>query len=201
MLYSFSEDSLFVNGLRQYLGLTKALKVKSYISITTSPPGFKNGIVAKMAPTVEEDPDWDPEDARYAVIRWVPSTIPNANGPHVADPRTGEILEADVRMYHNVIKLIEEWYFAQAGATDPRAKKLPLPDDVMSDLVRFVVAHEVGHSLGLHHNFIGSNAYTVEQLRDPEFVAKNGVASSIMDYARFNYVMQPEDGVSPIEYN
>ena len=162
--------------------------------------GFKNAIVAKMAPTVEEDPDWDPEDARYAVIRWVPSVIPNANGPHVADPRTGEIIEADVRMYHNVIKLIEEWYYAQAGATDPRAKQLPLPDDVMHDLVRFVVAHEVGHSIGLHHNFIGSNAYTVEQLRDPEFVAKNGVASSIMDYARFNYVMQPEDGVSPIDY-
>lgn len=162
--------------------------------------GFKNGIVAKMAPTMKEDPDWDPEDARYAVIRWVPSGIPNAQGPHVADPRTGEILEADVRMYHNVIKLIEEWYFAQAGATDPRAKKLPLPDDVMSDLVRFVVAHEVGHSLGLHHNMLGSNAYTVEQLRDPKFVAKFGVASSIMDYARFNYVMQPEDGISPIDY-
>lgn len=162
--------------------------------------GFKNAIIAKMAPTVEEDPDWDPEDARYAVIRWVPSETPNANGPHVADPRTGEIIEADVRMYHNVIKLVEEWYFAQAGATDPRAKKLPLPDDVMHDLVRFVVAHEVGHSIGLHHNFIGSNAYTVEQLRDPKFVAKNGVASSIMDYARFNYVMQPEDGISPIDY-
>ncbi len=162
--------------------------------------GFKNAIIAKMAPTVEEDPDWDPEDARYAVIRWVPSTIPNAQGPHVADPRTGEIIEADVRMYHNVIKLVEEWYFAQAGATDPRARKLPLPDDVMSDLVRFVVAHEVGHSIGLHHNFLGSNAYTVEQLRDPEFVAKNGVASSVMDYARFNYVIQPEDGTSPIDY-
>ena len=162
--------------------------------------GFKNAIIAKMAPTIEEDPDWDPEDARYAVVRWVPSTIPNAQGPHVADPRTGEIIEADVRMYHNVIKLIEEWYFAQAGATDPRAKSLPLPDDVMSDLVRFVVAHEVGHSIGLHHNFLGSNAYTVEQLRNPAFVKQNGVASSIMDYARFNYVIQPEDGVSPIDY-
>lgn len=162
--------------------------------------GFKNAIVAKMAPTVEEDPDWDPEDARYAVVRWVPSNIPNAQGPHVADPRSGEIIEADVRMYHNVIKLLEEWYFAQAGATDPRAKKLPLPDDVMADLVRFVVAHEVGHSIGLHHNFVGSNAYTVEQLRDPKFVAKHGVATSIMDYARFNYVIQPEDGVSPIDY-
>lgn len=162
--------------------------------------GFKNAIIAKMAPTVEEDPDWDPEDARYAVIRWVPSIIPNAQGPHVADPRTGEIIEADVRMYHNVIKLIEEWYFSQAGATDPRANKLPLPDDVMAELVRFVVAHEVGHSIGLHHNFIGSNAYTVEQLRDPDFVDEFGVASSIMDYARFNYVIQPEDGIAPITY-
>ena len=118
----------------------------------------------------------------------------------MADPRTGEIIEADVRMYHNVIKLIEEWYFAQAGATDPRASKLPLPDDVMAELVKFVVAPEVGHSIGLHHNFIGSNAYTVDQLRDPDFVDEFGVASSIMDYARFNYVIQPEDGVAPITH-
>jgi len=163
--------------------------------------GFKNAIIAKMAPSVEEDPDWDPEDARYSVIRWIPSGIPNAQGPHVADPRSGEIIEADVRMYHNVIKLLEGWYFAQAGATDPRAKKLPLPNDVMSDLVRFVVAHEVGHSTGLHHNFIGNNSYSIEQLRDPKFVQEFGVSASVMDYARFNYVMQPEDGVSPIDYD
>jgi len=163
--------------------------------------GFKNAIVAKMAPTIEENPDWDPEDARYSVIRWIPSGIPNAQGPHVADPRSGEIIEADVRMYHNVIKLLEGWYFAQAGASDPRAKSLPLPNDVMSDLVRFVVAHEVGHSTGLHHNFIGNNSYTIDQLRDPEFVKQYGVSSSIMDYARFNYVIQPEDGVSPIDYD
>ncbi|GHB60012.1 hypothetical protein GCM10008107_06540 [Psychrosphaera saromensis] len=163
--------------------------------------GFKNAIIAKMAPSLEENPDWDAEDARYSVVRWVPSGIPNANGPHVADPRSGEIIEADVRMYHNVIKLLEGWYFAQAGATDPRAKKLPLPNDVMSDLVRFVVAHEVGHSTGLHHNFIGNNSYTIEQLRNPEFVKEFGVSASIMDYARFNYVMQPEDGVSPIDYH
>ncbi|GAB2997680.1 zinc-dependent metalloprotease [Psychrosphaera aestuarii] len=163
--------------------------------------GFKNGIVAKMAPSMEENPDWDPEDARFSVIRWIPSGIPNAQGPHVADPRSGEIIEADVRMYHNVIKLLEGWYFAQAGATDPRAKKLPLPNDVMSDLVRFVVAHEVGHSIGLHHNFIGNNSYTIDQLRDPEFVKEFGVSASIMDYARFNYVIQPEDGVSPIDYD
>ncbi|MEW6990564.1 zinc-dependent metalloprotease [Colwelliaceae bacterium 6441] len=163
--------------------------------------GFKNAIIAKMAPSLAENPDWDPEDARYSVIRWIPSGIPNAQGPHVADPRSGEIIEADVRMYHNVIKLLEGWYFAQAGATDPRAKSLPLPDDVMSDLVRFVVAHEVGHSTGLHHNFIGNNSYTIEQLRDPKFVQKFGVSASIMDYARFNYVMQPEDGISPIDYD
>lgn len=163
--------------------------------------GFKNAIIAKMAPSLEENPDWDPEDARYSVIRWVPSGTPNAQGPHVADPRSGEIIEADVCMYHNIIKLLEGWYFAQAGATDPRAKKLPLPDDVMSDLVRFVVAHEVGHSTGLHHNFIGNNSYTIKQLRDPEFVKQFGVSASIMDYARFNYVMQPEDGVSPIDYD
>lgn len=162
--------------------------------------GFKNAIIAKMAPTLEEDPDWDAEDARYSVVRWVPSGIPNANGPHVADPRSGEIIEADVRMYHNVIKLLEGWYFAQAGATDPRAKKLPLPNDVMSDLVRFVVAHEVGHSTGLHHNFIGNNSYSIKDLRDPKFVKEFGVSASIMDYARFNYVMQPEDGISPIDY-
>lgn len=163
--------------------------------------GFKNAIIAKMAPSLEENPDWDPEDARYSVIRWIPSGIPNAQGPHVADPRSGEIIEADVRMYHNVIKLLEGWYFAQAGATDPRAKKLPLPNDVMSDLVRFVVAHEVGHSTGLHHNFIGNNSYSIDQLRDPAFVKEFGVSASIMDYARFNYVMQPEDGVSPIDYD
>jgi hypothetical protein len=163
--------------------------------------GFKNAIVAKMAPSLEENPDWDPEDARYSVVRWIPSGIPNAQGPHVADPRSGEIIEADVRMYHNVIKLLEGWYFAQAGASDPRAKKLPLPDDVMSDLVRFVVAHEVGHSTGLHHNFIANNSYSIKQLRDPDFVKEFGVSASIMDYARFNYVIQPEDGVSPIDYD
>ena len=158
--------------------------------------GFKNAIVGKIAPTKREDPDWDPEDARFTTIRWLPSAVPNAFGPHVHDPRTGEILEADVRMFHNVIKLVRDWYFSQASASDPRAQKLPMPDDLMGELITFVVAHEVGHSLGFPHNMKASSSYSIEQLRDPEFTRTMGTAPSIMDYARFNYVAQPEDGAS-----
>ncbi|MEL6396095.1 MAG: zinc-dependent metalloprotease, partial [Planctomycetota bacterium] len=156
--------------------------------------GFSNAIIGKYAPDRAEDPDWDAEDTRFSTIRWLPSQIPNAFGPHVHDPRTGEILEADVRMYHNVMKLVRDWYFVQAGPSDERAQKLPMPDDLMGELIQFVVAHEVGHSIGLPHNFKVSSSYTIEQLRDPEWTRKNGTASSIMDYARFNYVAQPEDG-------
>ncbi len=159
--------------------------------------GFKNAIIAKMAPTPEQDPDWSPEDARYSVIRWLPSTIENAVGPHIHDPRTGEILDADIQFYHNVMNLARSWYFVQAGPLDPRAQKLPLPDELMGKLVQFVCAHEVGHTLGFQHNMKASSMYPQEKVRDREWVKKMGHAPSIMDYSRFNYVAQPEDNIDP----
>ncbi len=160
--------------------------------------GFKNAILGKLAPNEREDPDWDAEDARISSILWLPSTTENAFGPEVHDPRTGEILEADVRVYHNVLKLIRDWYFVQASPNDNRAQKLPLPDELVGELLASVVAHEVGHSIGFPHNMKASSSYTVEQLRDPEFTKKFGTEASIMDYGRFNYVAQPGDGASLI---
>ncbi|MEO7191106.1 MAG: zinc-dependent metalloprotease, partial [Vicinamibacterales bacterium] len=158
--------------------------------------GFKNAIVAREAPSKTEDPDWDPEDVRYSVIRWLPSTTENASGPHVHDPRSGEILEADIQLYHNVQNLASMWYFAQVGALDPRAKTLPLPDDLVGRLIEFVVAHELGHTLGLQHNMKASSLYSLEQVRDKTWVKENGHVPTLMDYARFNYVAQPEDGIA-----
>lgn len=158
--------------------------------------GFKNGIVAKEAPSPSEDPDWSPEDVRYSVIRWLPSTIENANGPHVHDPRSGEILEADVNFYHNVMNLSKKWYWSQVGPLDPRARTLPLPDDLMGRLIEYVVAHEVGHTLGFQHNMKASSMYTLEQVRDKNWVKENGHTPTLMDYSRFNYVAQPEDGIA-----
>jgi len=156
--------------------------------------GFKNAIIAKDAPSEKDDPDWDAEDARHSTIQWLPSTIENAQGPHVHDPRTGEILEADILVYHNILKLQRDWYFVQASPNDARAQKLPLPDDLMGELLAYVVTHEVGHSIGFPHNMKASSSYAVEQLRDPAFTKKNGTEASIMDYGRFNYVAQPGDG-------
>lgn len=153
--------------------------------------GFKNAILAMDPP---DDPSWSPEDARYSVIRWAPTPTENAMGPHVHDPRSGEIISAHIIIWHNILNLLTRWYFTQASPNDPRAQKLPLPDDLMGELVRYVVAHEVGHTLGLQHNFKASSAYTIEQLRDPEFTHKYGNEASIMDYGRFNYVAQPGDG-------
>nr|BFF38619.1 zinc-dependent metalloprotease [Tenacibaculum mesophilum] len=155
--------------------------------------GFKNAIIAKDAPTKEEDPDWSPEDVRYSVVRYLASPIPNANGPHVSDPRSGEILESDINWYHNVMTLLHNWFFVQTAAINPDARGNQFKDEVMGRLIRFVSSHEVGHTLGLPHNMGSSVAYPVDSLRSAEFTKKNGTAPSIMDYARFNYVAQPED--------
>lgn len=155
--------------------------------------GFKNAIVCKEAPTEKEDPEWDPEDARYSVIRWAPMPIENAMGPHVHDPRSGEIISAHVIVWHDILKLVESWYFVQCAPLDIRAQKLPLPEPLMGELLRYVVAHEVGHTLGLRHNHKASSSYTIAQLRNKEFTEKYGDEASIMDYGRFNYVAQPGD--------
>ncbi len=159
--------------------------------------GFRNAILAKHPPSPSEDPDWSPEDARYSVIRWQASTIENAMGPHVHDPRTGEILEADIVIWHNVLNLVRHWYFAQVAPLDPRARRLPLPDELMGKLIEYVVAHEVGHTLGLPHNMKASSLYPLEKVRDREWVKKMGHTPTLMDYARFNYVAQPEDKIDP----
>ena len=155
--------------------------------------GFKNAIIAADPPSVEEDPEWSPEDVRYSVVRYLASPIPNANGPHVSDPRTGEILESDINWYHNIMTLLRGWFFVQTAAINPDARGAEFEDEVMGRLIRFVSAHEVGHTLGLPHNMGSSCAYKVEDLRSASFTQKYGTAPSIMDYARFNYVAQPED--------
>jgi hypothetical protein len=158
--------------------------------------GFKNAIIGKVAPTKEEDPEWSLEDARYSAIVYKPSDVANASGPSVADPRSGEIIESHINWYHNVMELIRNWYMIQAGPSDPKARQMLFDDELMGQLIRFVSSHEVGHTLGLRHNFGSSSTVPVEKLRDKAWVEANGHTPSIMDYARFNYVAQPEDNIS-----
>ena len=156
--------------------------------------GFKNAITAKVLP--EDDPNVSLEDARYSVLRYLPAEIENAYGPRIVDPRSGEIIEAHICWYHNVMNLLTKWYMVQCGAVDKRAQTMKFDDKLMGELIRFVSSHEVGHSLGLRHNMGASFATPVEKLRDKAWVEKNGHTASIMDYARFNYVAQPEDNIS-----
>lgn len=155
--------------------------------------GFKNAIIGLEAP---KDSTWSLEDARHSAIVYKPSDIPNASGPHVHDPRSGEIIETHINWYHNVMLLLRNWYMIQAGPSDKRAQKLNFDDELMGELIRFVSSHEVGHTLGLRHNFGSSATVPVEKLRDKAWVEANGHTPSIMDYARFNYIAQPEDNIS-----
>jgi hypothetical protein len=158
--------------------------------------GFKNAIIAKDPPTAEEDSAFSPEDVRYSTIRYFASDIQNAYGPNVTDPRTGEIMESDIGWYHNVMNLLRNWYFVQTAAANPEARSVDYDVETMGPLVQFVSAHEVGHTLGLPHNMGSSSAYPVDSLRSKSFTDTHGTAPSIMDYARFNYVAQPGDGVT-----
>jgi len=155
--------------------------------------GFKYAIMAKEAPT--DDSTWDINDAAHNVIVYKASQVANASGPHVHDPRSGEIIETHINWYHNMLELLRHWYMIQAGAIDPRARKPELDDYLMGQLIRYVICHEVGHTLGLRHNFGASSTMPVDSLRSRTWLDKNGYTPSIMDYARFNYVAQPEDSI------
>ena len=162
--------------------------------------GFKNAIIAKDAPTPEEDPEWDPEDIRYSVVRWAASLVRNAVGPSTSDPRTGEIIESDITWYHNHMRSYRNRLLIETAASNPAARTLDTPDELMGETMRKVVTHEVGHALGLPHNMVASSSFPTDSLRSPAFTRKYGVSATIMDYARQNYVAQPGDGLQPKDY-
>ena len=162
--------------------------------------GFSNAIVALEAPSKEEDPDWDPEDVRYSVARWSASEVRNAQGPSTSDPRTGEIIESDIVWYHNHMRSYRNWMMVQTGAANPDARQLPLTDELMEEAMEQVITHEIGHAIGLPHNMVASSSYPVDSLRSQTFASKMGVAPTIMDYARQNYIAQPGDGLEPKDF-
>ncbi len=162
--------------------------------------GFKNAIVARDAPSAAEDPDWDSEDIRYSVVRWAASTVRNAVGPSTSDPRTGEIIESDITWYHNHMRSYRNRLLIETGASNPAARSLEIPEDLMGETMRKVITHEVGHAIGLPHNMIASASFPVDSLRSKSFVNRYGVSATIMDYARQNYVAQPGDGLEPKDY-
>jgi hypothetical protein len=155
--------------------------------------GFKNAIIAKDPPTLEEDPDFSPEDSRYSTVRYVASTTRNATGPSVSDPRTGEIIESDIIWYHNHLRSYRNRYLLETGAANPKARTLNTPEEEIGEMMRRVISHEIGHALGLPHNMKASSAYPVDSLRSGSFTQKMGIATTIMDYARYNYIAQPGD--------
>ena len=155
--------------------------------------GFKNAIVAKSPPSEDEDPDFSPEDIRYSTVRYVASETRNATGPSVSDPRTGEILESDIIWYHNHLRSYRNRYLLETGAANPSARTLETPEKEIGEMMRRVISHEIGHALGLPHNMKASSAYPVDSLRSGTFTQKMGIATTIMDYARYNYIAQPGD--------
>ena len=162
--------------------------------------GFRNAIIAKDPPTPEQDPDWDPEDIRYSVVRWSASLVRNAVGPSTADPRTGEIIESDINWYHNHMRSYRNRLMIETGAANPAARSLDLPEELMGETMRQVITHEVGHALGLPHNMVASSSFPVDSLRKASFTRKYGVSATIMDYARQNYIAQPGDGLEPKDF-
>ena len=183
-----------------YLDPATPLKWRKYFKMgiedwnsTFEKAGFKNAIIAKDAPTKEEDPNFSAEDIRYSTVRYVASTTRNAVGPSVSDPRTGEILESDIIWYHNHLRSYRNRYLIETGAANPKARSLNTPEEEIGEMMRRVISHEVGHALGLPHNMKASSAYAVDSLRSGNFTQKFGIATSIMDYARYNYVAQPGD--------
>ena len=183
-----------------YLDPATPEKYRSYIikgiedwNVAFEEAGFKNAIQAKLPPSPNEDPDWSPEDIRYSTVRWVANEIRNAVGPSVSDPRSGEIIESDIVWYHNHMRSYRNRLMIETGAANPDARKLKLADDLIGETMRRVISHEIGHALGLPHNMQSSSAYPVDSLRSGSFTQKYGIATTIMEYARQNYVAQPGD--------